>query len=150
MNDSTDDTATSGITMASLMSVAQSALVLLLWSFSGFPRATTTTTANPSFSNSATSLTFLYQNNLNASDDINHVGAILLDAATPDWCLPVFVTGKDIAANLGATRPFRRFLEYILIPGLFRCRTGRPGILHREWSFVGENNRRRPSPSVWA
>lgn len=30
-------------------------------------------------SNSATSLTLLYQNNLNASDDINHVGALLLD-----------------------------------------------------------------------
>lgn len=32
--------------------------------------------------NSATSLTFLYQNNLNASDDVNHVPAILLDAQT--------------------------------------------------------------------
>lgn len=31
-------------------------------------------------SNAATSLTLLYQNNLNASDDKNHVGAILLDA----------------------------------------------------------------------
>ena len=30
-------------------------------------------------SNTTTSLTFLYQNNLNASDDVNHVGAILLD-----------------------------------------------------------------------
>ncbi|KXT00094.1 hypothetical protein AC578_5780 [Pseudocercospora eumusae] len=30
-------------------------------------------------SNSKSSLTFLYQNNLNASDDINHRGAILLD-----------------------------------------------------------------------
>ena len=29
--------------------------------------------------NAGTSLTFLYQNNLNASDDVNHVGAILLD-----------------------------------------------------------------------
>lgn len=35
--------------------------------------------ANSSFSNSDTSLTFIYQNNLNASDDVNHVGAILLD-----------------------------------------------------------------------
>ena len=32
-----------------------------------------------SYSNSGSSLTLLYQNNLNASDDINHVGAILLD-----------------------------------------------------------------------
>jgi hypothetical protein len=30
-------------------------------------------------SNSATSLTLLYQNNLNASDDVNHVGFLLLD-----------------------------------------------------------------------
>lgn len=30
-------------------------------------------------SNAKTSLTLLYQNNLNASDDVNHVGAILLD-----------------------------------------------------------------------
>ncbi|KAK6544821.1 hypothetical protein TWF694_001504 [Orbilia ellipsospora] len=30
-------------------------------------------------SNSASSLTFLYQNNLNYTDDVNHVGAILLD-----------------------------------------------------------------------
>jgi hypothetical protein len=34
----------------------------------------------PSLSNAATSLTLLYQNNLNASDDVNHVGVILLDA----------------------------------------------------------------------
>jgi carboxylesterase type B len=31
-------------------------------------------------SNTQTSLTLLYQNNLNASDDINHIGAILLDS----------------------------------------------------------------------
>ncbi|KAK5234147.1 hypothetical protein LTR47_004738 [Exophiala xenobiotica] len=33
-------------------------------------------------SNTQTSLTFVYQNNLNASDDVNHVGAILLDPMT--------------------------------------------------------------------
>jgi len=32
--------------------------------------------------NSASSLTLLYQNNLNASDDVNHVSAILLDSMT--------------------------------------------------------------------
>jgi hypothetical protein len=32
-----------------------------------------------SFSNGRTSLTFIYQNNLNSSDDANHVGAVLLD-----------------------------------------------------------------------
>lgn len=35
-------------------------------------------------SNSRTSLTLLYQNNLNASDDKNHVGALLLDALPTD------------------------------------------------------------------
>ncbi|KAF7942837.1 uncharacterized protein EAE97_006291 [Botrytis byssoidea] len=34
-------------------------------------------------SNSDTSLTLLYQNNLNASDDVNHVGFILLDPHSP-------------------------------------------------------------------
>ena len=33
-------------------------------------------------SNIDTSLTFIYQNNLNASDDPNHRGAILLDSMT--------------------------------------------------------------------
>jgi hypothetical protein len=35
-----------------------------------------------SWSNGATSLTILYQNNLNASDDVNHISAILLDKAS--------------------------------------------------------------------
>ncbi|KAK4943907.1 hypothetical protein LTR10_016623 [Elasticomyces elasticus] len=35
--------------------------------------------AGTAVSNANSSLTFIYQNNLNASDDINHVGAILLD-----------------------------------------------------------------------
>jgi len=35
-------------------------------------------------SNSKTSLTLLYQNNLNASDDVNHIGFILLDSFTQE------------------------------------------------------------------
>lgn len=35
-----------------------------------------------SLTNGKTSLTLLYQNNLNGSDDRNHVGAILLDRMT--------------------------------------------------------------------
>jgi carboxylesterase type B len=38
----------------------------------------------PAVSNAESSLTFLYQNNLNASDDINHVGAIVLDPMTAE------------------------------------------------------------------
>ena len=36
--------------------------------------------ASSSVSNAGSSLTLLYQNNLNASDDVNHIGAILLDS----------------------------------------------------------------------
>ncbi|KAF2272630.1 alpha/beta-hydrolase [Westerdykella ornata] len=36
--------------------------------------------AAPDVSNAKTSLTLIYQNNLNASDDKNHIGAIILDA----------------------------------------------------------------------
>ncbi|KAK5064832.1 hypothetical protein LTR84_000666 [Exophiala bonariae] len=38
----------------------------------------------PALSNADSSLTFVYQNNLNASDDNNHVGAIVLDAMTAE------------------------------------------------------------------
>ncbi|KIW10393.1 hypothetical protein PV08_11355 [Exophiala spinifera] len=38
--------------------------------------------AGVAVSNSQSSLTFVYQNNLNASDDVNHIGAILLDPTT--------------------------------------------------------------------
>ena len=37
------------------------------------------TVSSAALSNAGTSLTLLYQNNLNASDDVNHVGFILLD-----------------------------------------------------------------------
>ena len=40
------------------------------------------TRETPRVTNADTSLTLLYQNNLNASDDTNHVGAILLDPMT--------------------------------------------------------------------
>ncbi|KAL3427888.1 alpha/beta hydrolase (carboxylesterase) [Phlyctema vagabunda] len=39
-------------------------------------------TTIPQASNTKTSLTLLYQNNLNATDDVNHVGFILLDPLT--------------------------------------------------------------------
>lgn len=58
------------------------AVTTLALYFTGFTQAAEF--SNSSFSNSETSLTFIYQNNLNASDDINHVGAILLDPGTQD------------------------------------------------------------------
>ncbi len=47
-------------------------------------------------SNAGTSLTFIYQNNLNATDDVNHRGAILLDPITA-------AEGKAACAALGET-----------------------------------------------
>jgi hypothetical protein len=62
--------------MAPLSEAGLLALFVLAVTFSTNAHAQVT---NSSFSNDATSLTFIYQNNLNASDDVNHVGAILLD-----------------------------------------------------------------------
>ena len=39
--------------------------------------------AGSAVSDTGSSLTLLYQNNLNASDDVNHIGAILLDPMSP-------------------------------------------------------------------
>lgn len=68
------------VTMASLRRVALP-LVLLAAAAHSHPHDIEAT-AGPSVSNAQSSLTFVYQNNLNASDDINHVGAILLDPMT--------------------------------------------------------------------
>lgn len=77
------------------------------------------------FSNSKTSLTFLYQNNLNASDDVNHVGAILLDPAT-------LQDGASECASLGEsllpiptleehTQDFEYLLSYLAFAGLVKA-----------------------------
>ena len=55
-------------------------------------------------SNADTSLTFIYQNNLNASDDVNHRGAILLDPMTA-------TSGAKACANLGETLLLQRTIE---------------------------------------
>jgi carboxylesterase type B len=61
----------SGIMYGTIVAVLALGLVAPAWSL---PRR-----ANVQVSNSQSSLTFVFQNNLNASDDNNHVGAILLD-----------------------------------------------------------------------
>lgn len=66
--------------MASLRRVALP-LVLLVVTACSHPHDVEAR-AGVSASNAQSSLTFVYQNNLNASDDINHVGAILLDPMT--------------------------------------------------------------------
>lgn len=78
-----------------------------------------------SFTNSDTSLTFLHQNNLNASDDANHVGAILLDAASQ-------TEGASRCAALGETLlpiltleahgdDFQQALGYLAFAGLVKA-----------------------------
>ena len=55
-------------------------------------------------SNADTSLTFIYQNNLNASDDVNHRGAILLE--------PMTVTaGEAACAALGETLLLKKTID---------------------------------------
>ncbi|KAF3922263.1 Acetylcholinesterase [Dactylellina cionopaga] len=67
-------------------------------------------------SNAATSLTFLYQNNLNATDDANHVGAILLDempySQAPAACAMIGEVLLDWATIQAHTYDFERQLAY--------------------------------------
>lgn len=63
-----------------LSTVAAAAVALLAWSSNVYGVAIER--AAPALTNADTSLTFIYQNNLNASDDVNHIGAILLDPMT--------------------------------------------------------------------
>lgn len=106
--------------MASLLDSAFLALSALTMTFAGLTQAAPF--ANSSFSNSDTSLTFVYQNNLNASDDSTHVGAILLDPATQN-------TGAAQCAALGEsllpiltleahTDDFEYSLAYLAYAGL--------------------------------
>lgn len=78
--------------------------------------------ANSSFSNSDTSLTFIYQNNLNASDDVNHVGAILLDSATQDTgaaqCSALGESLLPISTLETHTDDFEYALSYLAYEGL--------------------------------
>ncbi|CAN8104696.1 unnamed protein product [Discula destructiva] len=69
--------------MGSVFGGSLLALSALAITFAQLSNCQDTPLSKSSFSNSKTSLTFVYQNNLNASDDINHVGAILLDPMHP-------------------------------------------------------------------
>lgn len=109
-----------GISMAPCLEGGLLALATLVLDFAGVTEAITF--KNSSLSNSDTSLTFIYQNNLNASDDINHVGAILLDPATQN-------AGAAQCATLGESListstledhadDFKRALSYLAYSGL--------------------------------
>ena len=63
--------------MSSLLRVSLSLAVLSITAL-GLPLELDSR-AGMSVSNAQSSLTYVFQNNLNASDDVNHVGAILLD-----------------------------------------------------------------------
>ena len=71
---------------ASSLFMMLSPLLLLAFSLSG-------SVATAAVSNTKTSLTLVYQNNLNGTDDENHVGFILLDPATkeeaPELCTAI-------------------------------------------------------------
>ena len=57
--------------------------VLSLWTFTALTLGGSLGNHDADAVNAKTSLTFLYQNNLNESDSANHVGAILLDPMEP-------------------------------------------------------------------
>ncbi|KAK5109734.1 hypothetical protein LTR62_006574 [Meristemomyces frigidus] len=68
-------------------------------------------------SNSQTSLTLIYQNNLNASDDVNHIGAIVLDpitlAVASSACAAIGETLLTRAALQNHTTDFVESLSYL-------------------------------------
>ncbi|TKA61436.1 hypothetical protein B0A55_11600 [Friedmanniomyces simplex] len=73
--------------------------------------------AASTLSNAGTSLTLLYQNNLNASDDVNHIGAILLDSMTltagAAACAAIGETLLTEAAIKNHTSDFAHSLSYL-------------------------------------
>lgn len=121
-SDSTTDFSNLG--MAPLLDGVLMALSVLALAFAGLTNGQAAPSSNASLSNSATSLTFIYQNNLNASDDVNHVGAILLDPMLPQH-------GAAQCAALGETLlptatldlhgdDFERSLSYLAYAGLVK------------------------------
>lgn len=73
--------------------------------------------ALPAVSNAHTSLTFIYQNNLNFTDDVNHIGAILLDPMTiQDGATACAAIGETLiteAAIKNHTSDFLHSLSYL-------------------------------------
>jgi hypothetical protein len=57
-------------------------LTVPLVALAAYTARSAATTTPRTATNAQTSYTLLYQNNLNATDDANHIGAILLDANT--------------------------------------------------------------------
>lgn len=78
--------------------------------------------ATPALSNADTSLTFIYQNNLNASDDVNHIGAIALDPMAPSAaakaCAAIGEMQLTTAAVKAHSADFEHYLAYLGSAGL--------------------------------
>jgi len=83
---------------------------------------TLATLERPALTNDDSSLTFIYQNNLNASDDANHIGAILLDPMMPDAgaaaCGAIGESLLSQAALNNHTLDFSHSLSYLSYAGL--------------------------------
>lgn len=120
MEPSKGNTTTQFFGMAPLHERGFLALSTLAFNLAGL--AVATSFANSSFSNAETSLTFLYQNNLNASDDINHVGAILLDPVTQNTgaaqCAALGESLISISTLESHTDDFEHALSYLAYAGL--------------------------------
>lgn len=105
--------------MAPLSEVRLTALSVFAVTFSRYAEAQI---ANSSFSNDATSLTFIYQNNLNASDDVNHVGAILLDPSTQSagnsQCVAIGESLLPFSTVETHSEDFENSLSYLAFAGL--------------------------------
>lgn len=70
--------------------------------------------ALPSGQNSQTSLTTLFQNNLNASDDVNHVGYILTDAIQQSQLTQVCSSIDQVPLPVATAQQYSTDLAYIL------------------------------------
>ena len=76
--------------------IASAAAALLATNAAAAPSASKVT-----YSNTGSSLTFVFQNNLNASEDYAHVGAILLDPKTPsDGAAACAALGETLLSNV--------------------------------------------------
>lgn len=77
--------------------------------------------AAPALSNAKSSLTLLYQNNLNFTDDVNHVGAILLDPMTRSdgaaACAGISETLLPASAVKNHSSDFLHQLSYVAYAG---------------------------------
>lgn len=101
------------------------ALPVLALTLAGLAHGQASTLSNSSFANSDTSLTFIYQNNLNASDDVNHVGAILLDPMSQvggaTKCAALSESLLPIATLDAHTGDFESALHYLAFAGLVQA-----------------------------